>query len=162
MYANWQGNFLDITKYIIPPEKTQQIVFREVERRKIAYLGKDTRSNRVYQINGKSVTLTTGGGGGASTGLYLFGCITPDRIHARQQNGRRFNEGRKFYTLTTRDIHGIFTDSYIRKLHPIECERLQTLPDNYTEGVSDTQRYKVLGNGWTVDVIVHLLRCCFK
>lgn len=44
----------------------------------------------------------------------------------------------------------------IRKLTPIECERLQTLPDNYTEGVSDTQRYKMLGNGRTVDVIAHI------
>ena len=46
-----------------------------------------------------------------------------------------------------------------RKLTPIECERLQTLPDNYTQGVSNTQRYKMLGNGWTVDVISHLLNC---
>ena len=46
----------------------------------------------------------------------------------------------------------------IRKLTPIECERLQTVPDNYTEGVSNTQRYKMLGNGWTVDVIAHILR----
>jgi len=46
----------------------------------------------------------------------------------------------------------------IRKLHPIECERLQTLPDNYTEGVSNTQRYKQIGNGWTVNVIVHILK----
>ena len=46
----------------------------------------------------------------------------------------------------------------IRKLHPIECERLQTLPDNYTEGVSDTQRYKMLWNGWTVDVIAHIFK----
>ena len=44
-----------------------------------------------------------------------------------------------------------------RKLTPIECERLQTLPDNYTEGVSKTQRYKMIGNGWTVDVIKHIL-----
>lgn len=44
-----------------------------------------------------------------------------------------------------------------RKLTPIECERLQTLPDNYTAGVSNTQRYKMLGNGWTVDMIAHLL-----
>ena len=44
----------------------------------------------------------------------------------------------------------------IRKLAPIECERLQTLPDNYTEGVSNTQRYKAIGNGWTVDVIAHI------
>lgn len=45
---------------------------------------------------------------------------------------------------------------YIRKLTPIECERLQTLPDNYTEWVSDTQRYIQLGNWWTVDVIAHI------
>lgn len=45
----------------------------------------------------------------------------------------------------------------IRKLSPIECERLQTLPDNYTEGVSNTQRYKCIGNGWTIDVITHIL-----
>lgn len=44
----------------------------------------------------------------------------------------------------------------IRKLTPLECERLQTLPDNYTEGVSNTQRYKAIGNGWTVDVIAHI------
>lgn len=48
-------------------------------------------------------------------------------------------------------------DYIIRKLSPIECERLQTLPDNYTEGVSKTQRYRQLGNGWTVDVIAHIL-----
>ena len=45
----------------------------------------------------------------------------------------------------------------IRKLSPVERERLQTLPENYTEGVSDTQRYRQLGNGWTVDVISHIL-----
>ena len=45
----------------------------------------------------------------------------------------------------------------IRRLTPIECERLQTVPDNYTNHVSDTQRYKMLGNGWTIDVIAHIL-----
>lgn len=45
-----------------------------------------------------------------------------------------------------------------RKLTPLECERLQTVPDNYTAGVSDSQRYKMLGNGWTVDVITHILK----
>jgi DNA (cytosine-5)-methyltransferase 3A len=49
-------------------------------------------------------------------------------------------------------------DYIIRKLSPIEAERLQTLPDNYTDGISDTQRYKCLGNGWTVDVIAHILK----
>ena len=48
-------------------------------------------------------------------------------------------------------------DYIIRKLTPVEAERLQTLPDNYTEGISNTQRYKCIGNGWTVDVISHIL-----
>lgn len=49
-------------------------------------------------------------------------------------------------------------DYAVRKLTPIECERLQTLPDNYTEGISNTQRYKAIGNGWTIDVIAHIFK----
>ena len=49
-------------------------------------------------------------------------------------------------------------DYIIRKLTPVECERLQTLPDGYTSGISNTQRYKAIGNGWTVDVIAHILK----
>ncbi len=45
---------------------------------------------------------------------------------------------------------------HYRKLTPLECERLQTLPDNYTEGVSNTQRYRMIGNGWTIEVIKHI------
>ena len=48
-------------------------------------------------------------------------------------------------------------DYIIRKLTPVEAERLQTLPDNYTADISNTQRYKCIGNGWTVDVIAHIL-----
>ena len=47
---------------------------------------------------------------------------------------------------------------YWRKLTPVECERLQTVPDNYTYHVSNTQRYKMLGNGWTIEVIAHILK----
>jgi DNA (cytosine-5)-methyltransferase 3A len=47
--------------------------------------------------------------------------------------------------------------SRIRRLTPIECERLQTVKDNYTAHVSDSQRYRMLGNGWTIDVICHIL-----
>jgi DNA-cytosine methyltransferase len=47
---------------------------------------------------------------------------------------------------------------YWRKLTPVECERLQTVPDNYTDHVSNTQRYKMLGNGWTIEVIAHILK----
>jgi DNA (cytosine-5)-methyltransferase 3A len=49
-------------------------------------------------------------------------------------------------------------DVYWRKLTPVECERLQTVPDNYTNHVSNTQRYKMLGNGWTIEVIAHILK----
>lgn len=55
--------------------------------------------------------------------------------------------------------HIVLDECYnVRKLTPLECERLQTLPDNYTEGVSNSQRYKMLGNGWTVDVIAHIFK----
>ena len=51
--------------------------------------------------------------------------------------------------------------TWLRSITPIECERLQTLPDDYTAGVSNSQRYKMLGNGWTVDVIAHIFREMF-
>lgn len=53
--------------------------------------------------------------------------------------------------------YGVDDGHTIRQLTPIEAERLQTVPDNYTEGVSNTRRYHALGNGWTVDVIAHIL-----
>jgi DNA-cytosine methyltransferase len=52
---------------------------------------------------------------------------------------------------------GLPTEQHFRRLTPVECERLQSVPNNYTAYVSDSQRYKMLGNGWTVDVIVHIL-----
>ena len=72
-------------------------------------------------------------------------------------------------TATMHKMHRADTDNYVtgiaptgktkvRRLTPLECERLQTLPDNYTEGISDTQRYIVLGNGWTISVIAHILK----
>lgn len=48
---------------------------------------------------------------------------------------------------------------FFRYITPIECERLQTVPEGYTSCVSDSQRYKMLGNGWTVDVIAHIFQC---
>lgn len=62
--------------------------------------------------------------------------------------------------LTTNKGEGIkvHDNLIIRKLTPLECERLQTLPDNYTVCLSNSQRYKCIGNGWTVDVIAHILK----
>lgn len=147
-----------LNSYKVPFDKTLKIIEKEVEKGKVGYFNVDSQANRVYYIHDKAVTLCgNSGGGAAKMGQYLFGCITPERIEKRQ-NGQRFNAGNKFYTLTGQDKHGILTEGYIRKLTPIECERLQTLPDNYTEGISDTQRYKCLGNGWTVDIISHILK----
>jgi DNA (cytosine-5)-methyltransferase 3A len=58
--------------------------------------------------------------------------------------------------LSTDSRPAMINTSLIRRLTPIECERLQTVKDNYTNHVSDSQRYKMLGNGWTVDVIAHI------
>jgi DNA (cytosine-5)-methyltransferase 3A len=62
--------------------------------------------------------------------------------HQYQQSGRRMM------------VH----DEKLRKLSVLECERLQTVPEGYTEGVSNTQRYKMLGNAFTVDIIAHILK----
>ena len=73
---------------------------------------------------------------------------------------RRYKKDRKCPTLTHPCHNSIrlLQDGRFRKLTPVECERLQTVPDGYTEGVSDTHRYAMLGNGWTVDVIAHILK----
>lgn len=49
-----------------------------------------------------------------------------------------------------------------RKLSPVECERLQNIPDDFTDCISNTQRYKAIGNGWTTDVIAHVFKCAFN
>ena len=73
---------------------------------------------------------------------------------------KRYKKDRRSPTLT-HPCHNslrLLQDGKFRKLTPIECERLQTVPDGYTEGVSDTHRYAMLGNGWTVDVIAHIFK----
>lgn len=80
--------------------------------------------------------------------------------HGTNKGGYRGLDG-KVPTLTTSSWESnnyLLNNGDVRKLTPIECERLQTVPDNYTSCVSDTQRYKMLGNGWTVDVIAHILQ----
>lgn len=109
---------------------------------------------RVYDSDGISATLNANGGGlGAKTGLYAIPVLTPDRAKKRQ-NGRRFKEdGDPMFTLTTQDQHGIFDGFRIRRLTPKECERLQTFPEGWTDNLSDTQRYKCIGNAVTVKMI---------
>ena len=121
-------------------------------------------AQRIYKTEGVAKTLKgLGGGLGAKTGLYAIPVLTPDRLEKRQ-NGRRFKEdGEPAFTLTSQDKHGIYDGARIRRLTPLECERLQGFPDGWTEKgidvngnevyISDTQRYRSLGNAVTVNVV---------
>ena len=108
----------------------------------------DQDTYRLYGSDGISRSLRAHPGGfGKMTGLYdVTPVLTPDRP-IKRQNGRRFKEdGDPSFTLTAQDKHGILSDNKIRRLTPTECERLQGFPDGWTKGISDTQRYKCLGN----------------
>jgi site-specific DNA-cytosine methylase len=65
-------------------------------------------------------------------------------------------EASHFKNYSSQRFFGIEDEKGLRYITPIECERAQTVPDNYTQCVSNTQRYKMLGNGWTIDVIAHI------
>lgn len=71
---------------------------------------------------------------------------------------RVYSPDHKAPTVLASTVAKVLTSPTYRKLTPIECERLQTLPDNYTEGLSNSQRLRALGNGWTVDMIVHIFQ----
>jgi len=96
---------------------------------------------RVYADSGESPTLTTMGGGHREPKVLVVKEAT-----------------KKGYTEIEDGDYMRYEHPTYRKLTPLECERLQTVPDDYTEGVSNTQRYKMLGNGWTVDVIAHIFK----
>lgn len=131
----------------------RQMIFNKPVR--VAQYGKGGQGDRIYSIDGKSVTLSANGGGrGAKTGLYII-----QKARGNNKGGIRALNG-KTPTLTSSSWefnNKLFKDGVIRKLTPIECERLQGLPDNYTSGISNSQRYKVLGNAFNVDVIAHIL-----
>jgi DNA (cytosine-5)-methyltransferase 3A len=118
---------------------------------RIGQIGKGGQGDRIYSPEGKSVNLSANGGGrGAKTGLYM--------INPKMQNFKKNYD--KSVSLTSsmyKEPPKIVEDTIIRKLTPIECERLQSLPDNYTEGISNSQRYKVLGNAFNVEVVKHIL-----
>jgi DNA-cytosine methyltransferase len=124
---------------------------------------------RVYAQEGKAPTLTTMQGGHREPKVAV-GRIVNRRL---DENGTRKDEqldlpftrqlevraDEKSNCLTTVQKDNVLVSKDMwRKLTPLECERLQTIPDNYTNHVSNSQRYKMIGNGWTVDVIAHILK----
>jgi DNA (cytosine-5)-methyltransferase 3A len=124
---------------------------------------------RVYSEDGKSPTLNACTGGNREPKV-MVDKRKPNQINpSKKANGvqpymqdRVFHVDGKSHALTrefaSRTNVGDEQEVYWRKLTPIECERLQTVPDNYTNHVSNTQRYKMLGNGWTIEVIAHILQ----
>jgi DNA-cytosine methyltransferase len=124
---------------------------------------------RVYSPNGKSPTLTTMQGGHRQPKVAIGRIVNRrlDKNGVRKDNQLELpftkqlevSSADKSNCLTTvqKDNVVVHKELY-RKLTPLECERLQTVPDNYTNHVSKTQRYKMLGNGWTVDMIAHIFK----
>ena len=144
-YANGYVNNKPIKAYVIP---------REI-------LKDNERQRRVYEPIGKSPTILGRSDSPKITTPKQVGIATDIKGH--EQIKRVYSPDGKSPTVTTcggghREPKIITSNYHWRKLTPLECERLQTVPDNYTEGVSNTQRYKMLGNGWTVDVICHILK----
>lgn len=78
-------------------------------------------------------------------------------IRSKTRRGRLMLRKSNCLTATSHK-YCVATKDWFRVLTPVECERLQTVPDNYTNYVSNRQRYKMLGNGWTIDVICHILK----
>ena len=118
---------------------------------------------RVYNPEGDAVSLNAKGGGmGAKTGLYAVSpCIRAEHhntadVHFIEQKGRGFNKGGKkdiCPPLTSNAFEQNNFVSGIRRLTPTECERLQGFPDGWTDGLSDTQKYKCLGNAVSVPIV---------
>lgn len=139
---------------------------KEHEFIQVGYFGSPTKNNvggqalRVYKDEGKSTT--------SGVGLYAIGRDIGRRLN---EDGKREDDNQeipvtrriemrtdnKSNTLTSIQKDNLVVGQQIRRLTPIECERLQGLPDNYTEGIPMTHRYKVLGNAFNVDVVAHIL-----
>jgi len=115
-------------------------------------------------INGKSDCLTTGQFQVGNNYIVAMRGRNPDNLKSREsglptiQMLESRNDGKTNCLTTVQKDNLVNNDSQIRRLMPIEYERLQTVRDNYTNHVSDTQRFRMLGNGWTVDVIAHILK----
>lgn len=118
--------------------------------KKYGYIPKMFNAYNTSEITKKSPTLSLGS-------MVTSSCATT--IFTKNENGCYSVKDNKINIDDNQFNTNLEDGKYIlRKLTPLECERLQTLPDNYTEGVSNSQRYKMIGNGWTVDTIKWILK----
>ena len=153
-YANWNGTFvtLDLVKYFSDNPSNTVLKFRARNKKIVEIKRADLAPGAFRETRtelGKSVRKQA-----RKAGLPDTTPRTPDYKKYVQSDHNKAN----CIVATRSFLDCIIDDQFIlRALVPLECERLQTVPDNYTASVSNTQRYKMLGNGWTVDVIVHLL-----
>tara|TARA_R100000426_G_scaffold85970_1_gene66556 strand:- start:15 stop:1145 length:1131 start_codon:yes stop_codon:yes gene_type:complete len=116
-------------------------------------LRKDEKTNTVTTVQKDNVVVTTKP---KRVGTIKDGS-QGDRIYSQDAKGITLN-AQSGGTAGSGNMLVEDKEVYWRKLTPVECERLQTVPDNYTNHVSNTQRYKMLGNGWTIEVITHILK----
>jgi len=123
--------------------------------------GQGGQAHRVYSTEGKTPTMSSGPAlikVGRDVGRRLVDGHRADADMSIPYERRiETREDDKCGTLTSVAKDNLVVGERIRKLTPIECERLQGLPDNYTEGVAMTHRYKCLGNAFNVDVVAHIL-----
>lgn len=141
-------------------KKQRTLVFHKTaqtgrnETKKLGYVGEhDHQAKRVYDEEGKAPALNV-----VCNSMVKIGHI-----------GNTDSQGNRVYSAEGKSVclsanggglgakTGLYDTGKIRKLTPIECERLQGLPDNYTEGIATTNRYKALGNAFNVDVVAHIL-----
>ena len=122
--------------------------------------------DRVFHEEGKSHALTASFADRTNVGTSkkpnkAFD-ISREELKDNERQRRVYETNGKSPTVLARSDSPKITEDvenlHWRKLTPLECERLQTVPDNYTNHVSNTQRYKMLGNGWTIEVIAHILK----
>ena len=138
---------------------------------KVGEVGNGGQGNRIYSVEGKSISQTaTSGGMGSNTGLYAIpveyenGEPTKALSYADNKKHTVYEVKDGQITIKEKQYPIKLADNYyiIRKLTVSECKRLQTVPEWYVFPVSDTQAYKMLGNSWTVDVIVHLIQATLE
>ena len=118
------------------------------------------QSKRIYSVDAKGRVLNAGPGGlGVQTGLYAVPVPEPVNTTAEGKQMPVYEVRGGRITIKSKECPIKLADGFyiIRKLTVTECKRLQTVPDTYGFPVSDTQAYKMLGNGWTVDVIAHIM-----